>query len=177
MKRNGVSTEPLNFAGYSDVDFAAGKADRKSITGGYIEVAGMPIVWFTRKQGGVSLSTMEAEFTAASIVVAEMIGIKEVLGEMGIHCVIPMPLKVNNQAALKQLGGKSSSKAKHIDVRIKFVGLHAKCGLLKTEYCEGAEKSHRFTSEREKPLKAEGAHDDGLNENAHDGGVLEIERS
>nr|CCA17048.1 AlNc14C29G2764 [Albugo laibachii Nc14] len=95
MKGNGVSTDPLKLVGYSDADFAADKADRKSITGEYIEVAGLPVKWFPRKKGGVFLSTMEAEFTAASIVVAEMIGIKELLGEMGIHCVIPMPPKVD----------------------------------------------------------------------------------
>lgn len=53
----------------------------------------------TRKQGGVSISTMEADFTAASIVVAEMIVIKELLGEMSLDCVIPMLLKVD----MKQL--------------------------------------------------------------------------
>ena len=57
---------------------------------------------------------------------------------MGTRCVMPMSLKVDNQAALKQLGGESSSKTKHIDVRIKFVGLYAKRGNLKTEYCEGS---------------------------------------
>ena len=138
MKGHNDLNAPLPLVGYSDADFAADKDDRKSVTGGYVEVAGMPVAWFTHKQGGVSISTMEAESTTASVVVVEMIGIKELLGEMGIDCVMPMSLKVDNQAALKQLVAESSSKAKHIDVRIKFVGSYAKRGIFKTEYCEGS---------------------------------------
>ena len=138
MRGNDDTDAPINSGGYSDADFAADKSDRKSVTGGLIEVASMLVVWFTCKHSGVSLSTMEAEYTAASLVVAEMIGIKELLGEMGISCVTPMSLKVDNQAALKLLGGESSSKSRHIDVRIKFVGSHAKRGILKVEYCEGS---------------------------------------
>ena len=48
---------------------------------------------------------------------------------------------MDNQAALKQLGGAYASKAKHLDLRIKFVVLHAKCGILKTEYCESSQMS------------------------------------
>lgn len=51
---------------------------------------------------------------------------------------MPMSLKVDNQAALMKPAGESSLKAKHIDVRIKFVGSYAKRGILKTEYREGS---------------------------------------
>ena len=64
----------------------------------------MPVVWFTRKQGGVSLSTMGKQISLRHCLwLHEMISIKELLGEMGIHCVIPMRLKVDNQAALSSL--------------------------------------------------------------------------
>ena len=45
---------------YSDADFAADKSDRKSLTGGIILLIGMDVSWCAKKQGGVSLSTMEA---------------------------------------------------------------------------------------------------------------------
>ena len=48
-----------------------------------------------------------------------------------------MPLRVDNQAALKQLDGeKASAKAKHIDMRIKFVSDFTKRGVIKPEYQE-----------------------------------------
>eukprot|EP00644_Phytophthora_capsici_P002201 jgi/Phyca11/62804/gw1.27.513.1 len=61
---------------------------------------------------------MEAEFTAASVMATELLGIGQLLEELGVAYAKPMPLRVDNQAALKQLDGESASaKAKHIDVR------------------------------------------------------------
>ncbi|KAE9289670.1 hypothetical protein PF008_g25829 [Phytophthora fragariae] len=137
MNGQRASEEPLKVIAYSDADFAADKADRKSVTGGLLTVDGMPVSWVCKKQTGVSLSTMEAEHTAASVMATELLGVRELLGKLGITHASPMSLRVDNQAALKQLDGEgSSSKAKHIDVRIKFVGGLAKRGVLKAEYLE-----------------------------------------
>ena len=123
--------------GYSDADFAADKGDRKSVTGGLITIDGMPVSWMCKKQGGVSFSTMEAEFTAASIMARELLGIRELLQELDLRFEEPIPLRVDDQAALKQLDGeRASAKAKHIDVRIKFVGDFTKRGIIKPEYRE-----------------------------------------
>ncbi|GMF60978.1 unnamed protein product [Phytophthora fragariaefolia] len=126
------------FVAYSDADFAADKEDRKSVTGGLVTMDGMPVSWTCKKQGGVSLSTMEAEYTAASVMATELLGVLELLGELNVKHVVPMTLRVDNQAALKQLEGEGASeKAKHIDVRTKFVGDYTKRGVLKPEYREG----------------------------------------
>ncbi|KAG2919889.1 hypothetical protein PC114_g6308 [Phytophthora cactorum] len=67
----------------------------------------------------------------------EILGIRELLGELEVACVQPFELRVDNQAALKQLEGEeASSKAKHIDVRIKFVVHYTKKGVLKPQYWE-----------------------------------------
>ena len=74
---------------------------------------------------------MEAEFVAASEQAHELLGIRETLNEIGKPPALPMVLHVDNQAALKQLAGEASSlKAKHIDVRTKFV-------------CDYATRDHR----------------------------------
>ena len=46
-------------------------------------------------------STMEAEFSAASVVVAEMIGIKKLLGEMGVYFMILMLLNTGVRKTCK----------------------------------------------------------------------------
>ncbi|OWY93240.1 polyprotein [Phytophthora megakarya] len=82
---------------------------------------------------------MEADLTAASVLSAELLGIRKLLKELGVKNLEPTPPRVDNQAALKQLDGESSSKkAKHIDVRVKFVGHHTKKVVLKPEYRERA---------------------------------------
>ena len=48
-----------------------------------------------------------------------------------------MTLMVDNQAVIKQLSGdKASAKAKHIDVRIKFISDCARKGMIIPEYRE-----------------------------------------
>ncbi|GAB9471215.1 unnamed protein product, partial [Globisporangium polare] len=127
--------EPLTLESYSDADYAADKADRKSLTGGVVLMNGMPVSWICKKQGGVSLSTMEAEFVAASETGRELLGIREMLMEVGAVVVTPMPMGVDNQAAIKQIEGEASStKAKHIDVRVKFLCDYAKRGVVKPYY-------------------------------------------
>ena len=70
---------------FSDADFAVDKGDRKSMTGGVLCLNGMMVSWGARKQGGVSLSTMEAEFVAASEMVGEMLGLRERLCSFTPH--------------------------------------------------------------------------------------------
>ena len=84
---------------YSDADFAADKSDIKSLTGGVVMLNGMPVSWTAKKQGGVSLSTMEAEFMAASEQARELMGIEQMLAEIGLMVELPMNLNVYNQAA------------------------------------------------------------------------------
>ncbi|GMF18948.1 unnamed protein product [Phytophthora fragariaefolia] len=138
MRGNKKAGELLEVVAYSDADFAADKEDRKSVTGGLVTVDGKPVSWTCRKQGGVSLSTMEAEYTAASVMATVLLGVRELLGELRVKHEVPMALRVENQAALKQLEGEGvSAKAEHVDVRIKFVGDYTKRGAPKPEYCEG----------------------------------------
>ena len=56
----------INLASWSDSDYAADKVDRKSVTGGVLTMDGGIVQWVCKKQTGVSLSTMEAEFTSVS---------------------------------------------------------------------------------------------------------------
>ncbi|KAG3073385.1 hypothetical protein PI125_g22248 [Phytophthora idaei] len=58
----------LEVVGYRDAEFAADKQDRTSVTGSFATPDGMAVGWICKKQGGVSLSTMEAEYTAASVI-------------------------------------------------------------------------------------------------------------
>ena len=126
------ASSPITLETYSDADYAADKNDRKSLTGSVVLVNGMDISWASRKQGGVTLSTMEAEFVAASETARELLGIREMLGEVGMEPELPMTLHFDNQAAIRQLDGEATSmKAKHIDVRVKFVCDFVRRGVIK----------------------------------------------
>uniref|UniRef100_A0AAV1TI68 Uncharacterized protein n=1 Tax=Peronospora matthiolae TaxID=2874970 RepID=A0AAV1TI68_9STRA len=125
----------IRLEAFSDADFAADKTDRKSMTGGIVMLNGMAVSWAARKQGGVSLSTMEAEFVAATEVARELLGLREMLCEVGVEPTLPMQLRVDNQAAIAQIAGEASSlKAKHVDVRLKFLCDYSRRGIITASY-------------------------------------------
>ncbi|KAG6579887.1 Integrase catalytic core protein [Phytophthora cinnamomi] len=76
--------DEVKLIGYSDADYAADRTDRKSVGGGELYVDGTMVGWFCKKQNSVAFSTIDAEFVAASQVASELLGLSELLGELGI---------------------------------------------------------------------------------------------
>ncbi|KAE9361908.1 hypothetical protein PF008_g574 [Phytophthora fragariae] len=134
---DGVIAGEVVLEAYSDADYAGDRVDRKSVSGGVMLVGCMVVGWICKKQASISLSTMEAEFVAAFQVTAEMFGIAELLKEIGVKVKDEYDLKVHNQAAIKQIKGENTSgRAKHIDIRYKFVNDLARKKALRVVYCE-----------------------------------------
>ena len=72
------------------------------LTGGIFLLNGMAVGWSTKRQVGMPLSTMEAKFVAASEIAREMLellGVREILSEIGMVTELPMLMQVDNQAA------------------------------------------------------------------------------
>lgn len=61
-----------------------------------------------KNNGGFSLSTVEAKNVAACDVARELLGVREVLQELGFMIVTPMTMMIDNPAAIKNLEGESS---------------------------------------------------------------------
>ena len=77
----------------------------------------------------------EAEFVAASEVARELIGLRQMLGEVDMALVVRMLMHVDNQAAISQIEGEASSiKAKHIDVRYKYLRDIARSGVVMAQH-------------------------------------------
>ena len=58
--------------------------------------------WHCKKQTAVALSTAEAKFISAAIGGVEVLGIKELVMEIGVQVKTPVVLKIDNQAAIQQ---------------------------------------------------------------------------
>jgi hypothetical protein len=56
------------------LDYANDREDRKSYTGFTININGKPVIWKTKKQSTVSLSSTEAEYNGLSMVAQEFCG-------------------------------------------------------------------------------------------------------
>uniref|UniRef100_A0AAV1UAA6 Uncharacterized protein n=1 Tax=Peronospora matthiolae TaxID=2874970 RepID=A0AAV1UAA6_9STRA len=99
----GHVSEDVQVECWSDADFAASKVDRKSISGCVLTVDGAVVLWLCKKKSGVPLSTMEVEFISASQAGRELLGMRELLSELKLRVREPMPMWIDNQAAIKQL--------------------------------------------------------------------------
>lgn len=111
----------MRIDGFSDADYAGDKESRKSTTGVVVFLGGAPIVWKSRLQRVVALSTTEAELLAGVEVCKEVIWLKKLfvdmnvkLGEVNVH--------IDNQGTLKTLENPAlHMKTKHVDIRLKYL--------------------------------------------------------
>jgi len=75
----------LDVCCFADADWANDKADRKSITGWVAKVNGDPISWASKKQRTVAQSTCEAELYAEAAAIQEVLWLRGLLKELGLH--------------------------------------------------------------------------------------------
>jgi hypothetical protein len=125
----------LNICAFSDSDWANQKDDRKSTSGVIVLMCGGPVIYKSRLQRTVALSTAEAEYMALALCVQEVVWIRSVLSELGIDQQRGTDVFVDNQSALaiaKNVGYQS--RAKHIDIRYHFVRYHVSRGDVVLQY-------------------------------------------
>ncbi len=132
---------------YSDSDWAGDKDNRKSVTGFIVFLLGAPILWRSKAQGSVTLSSTEAEFYALSESAKEIKFIVQVLISMGIPVKIPIIVRVDNVGAIFMSENVStSSRTKHVDTRYHFVREFVEEGFVKIIFVRSEENiSDPFT--------------------------------
>jgi hypothetical protein len=129
----GISSDS-RLEGYSDADWAADLADRRSISG-FVFTLGGPISWSSKKQATVSLSSMEAEYMAMTHATREAIWLRALLTEIGVPQHAPTVLHVDNQAALAFSQNRDfHMRTKHIAIRHYFCRDAVKNGDIAPQY-------------------------------------------
>jgi hypothetical protein len=89
-----------NIVLYSDSDWAGDKDNRRSVSGFIMFLCGVPLVWRSKQQKSVALSSSEAEFVAASEAVKEIIFVLQLLESMSIQVKTPVVVCVDNMGAI-----------------------------------------------------------------------------
>jgi hypothetical protein len=72
-------------------------------------LCGVPIIWRSKQQKSVALSSSEAEFVVASEAVKEVIFVLQVLESMAIKVKTPVVVCVDNMGAIYMTENASSS--------------------------------------------------------------------
>jgi hypothetical protein len=141
---------------YVDSDYAGDKTNRRSITGYLVYLFNVPVAWKSKQQGGITLSSSEAEYYALSEVAREMKFLKMVLDFLEIDLRGPMTTYVDNIGAIHLANNASSGmRTKHIDTRIHFVRelTQGENRLLKIEFVRSDEnQSDTFTKNTTKEI-------------------------
>lgn len=131
--RGGDQVKPLIV--YSDADWGNDINDRRSITGCILQVFGSTVMWLTRKQQTVALSSTEAEFIALCTAACEGIWLRRVLADLGVIVEGPVTYFEDNQSCIKVVEEpKDSRRLKHVDIKFNFIRELVQEGYIKLSY-------------------------------------------
>jgi hypothetical protein len=112
----------IGVCAFADADWANDKEDRKSITGWVAKVFGDPISWCSKKQRTVAQSTCEAELYAEAAAIQEVLWLRGLLKELGLHVQMGSVVHGDNQSTIAiSKNGIKGERTKHVDVKYHFI--------------------------------------------------------
>ena len=118
----GWSQVQVDVCAYADADWANSKGDRRSITGWAAKLNGDTVSWASKKQRTVALSTCEAELYAEAGATQEVLWLRGLLQELGLHLKMGSVVYGDNQSAISvSKNGIKGERTKHVDIKYHFV--------------------------------------------------------
>ena len=125
---------------FTDSDWAGDKDNRLSVSGFIIFLLGVPILWRSRAQRSVSLSSSEAEYKACSEAACEVKFVYQVLPSIGIKVELPIVMQIDNVGAIFMAEtANSQSRSRHVDCRYHFVREMIVDGFLRVKFVRSTE--------------------------------------
>lgn len=121
---------------YVDADWGMDVHDRKSVTGFVLKVYGSTLMWGTRKQNCVSLSTTEAELVALCTAVCEGLWLRKLFCDFGISFETILYYEDNQGCIALVKNPINNRRVKHIDLKYNFVSEYVKKGIIHLVYIE-----------------------------------------
>ena len=137
----GILPHATDFKCFVDASHAADVDTRRSITGYIFFISGGPVSWQSRMQTSVALSSMEAEYMAASAATQEALWQTRLLQQLGMRLELPITLYEDNKSAILFSDHHGDHRTtKHIDTRKEFARDAVTKGLIKLVYVPTAEQ-------------------------------------
>lgn len=129
------ATASLQVTAYCDSDWSACPASRRSLSAYIIFLGDSPVIWRTKKQDVVALSSAEAEYRSMSVTVKELKWLKNLLYSFGILHPTPMRLICDSKSALYIAANPVfHERTKHIERDCHHVRDAVKSKLIATEH-------------------------------------------
>ena len=131
-----ASEEDLKFLDvYADSDWAGDKKSRKSTSGGIVVWGGGMIKSWSKSQSVIATSSGEAELYALSKGVAEGLGIKSLLADLGFQ--VELRVWTDSSAAKAITARTGMGKMRHIETQYLWVQQVVQKGLVKIRKVPG----------------------------------------
>lgn len=128
------------FVTNSDADLGGNVDNARSTAGFVISIGGGAVLWSSRLQRQVSLSSTEAEYTTAAATGCEIIWMREFFDEIGYDTNKPSPLYIDNASAIQVAKNpEHQSTMKHVHRSYHWLRERVEEGDIKVMHVPGAE--------------------------------------
>ena len=139
-----------------DIDWASDSTHRISVSSHCVFIDNVVVLWGSKKQNGLALSTIEVEYMALAYGVKEALWESNLINESSLHVNKPIPTLNDYRAAVFITTNPGSTKgAKHIDIKYHFVKDIIEQGDIILQHCSSKElvaniftqplDTHKFT--------------------------------
>ncbi|GKC58571.1 uncharacterized mitochondrial protein-like protein [Tanacetum coccineum] len=119
------STSALDPRAYCDSDWASDIVSHKSTTGFCIFLGNSLISWKSKKHDVLSKSSTEAEYRAMAMTTSEIVWLRWLLADMGVHISHSTPLYCDNRSAIQIARNLMfHERTKHIEIDCHFTRHH-----------------------------------------------------
>src|SRR6266481_391516 len=119
---------------YSDADYGADRETRRSTSGIVGIYRGAAVLWKSKRQPTVSLSTTEAEYVAGALACCEGLWAYQLLMTLGSDTEIPLIFIDNTSAIRLAKNPELNQRTKHIDIKHHFLREKVQAGQVRVEY-------------------------------------------
>ena len=124
-----------DLVGYADADGNMSE-DRHALSGYAFLINGGAVLWSTKRQEIISLSTTKSEYVAATYAAKEALWLRSLLSQLFNTTLEPTTLFSDNQSAIALTKDHQfHARTKHIDVRFHFICWIIENGSLRLVYC------------------------------------------
>jgi len=97
---------------FVDADWTGNVNDRRSHSGNVLILAGGPVMWFSKRQKSVALSTIEAEYMSLSDVTREVVYVRKLIEEIGFSHYVKEATPILRQPECNRLVQRKCYKPK-----------------------------------------------------------------
>lgn len=137
---DGVTVDDLRMTTFADASLADRLPSRHSTGGHMVFVAGAPVLWKTKKQTFVALSTTEAEFTNLTPAALSAKWVAKILEECGAPQPTPTIIFTDSlNAYLMAMNPLNKARTRTIDIRYKWIIEQTQRKLLRIDHVSGVD--------------------------------------